>query len=117
LLITAGEVLTPLMRREISEAFGAPFSTICTVQGRMLDYSSLANGRLCHPYELVMLILDHGTRWIGQYQLTQERRNRVVLVESVYDGIDWERRCAALGSAAKRAQRMSARLHGTASRA
>ncbi len=92
-------------------------------------------------------MLDHGTRWIGQYQLTQEQRDRVVLrvaprsspspediarleravrehlgpgiefqvilvpeiplepngefrvsrslVESAYDGIDWERRRAA----------------------
>jgi phenylacetate-coenzyme A ligase PaaK-like adenylate-forming protein len=60
-------------------ACGAPFSTIFTVQGRMLDYFPLANGRLLHPYELVMIILDHGKRWIGQYQLTQERRDRVVL--------------------------------------
>jgi hypothetical protein len=93
-----------------------------------------------------MSILEHGTRWVGQYQLTQERRDRVVLrvvpraapspeeiahveraaarhfgpavdfailvvpeiplepsgkfrvsrslVESAYDGIDWERRRA-----------------------
>ena len=55
-------------------ACGAPFSTIFTVQGRMLDYFPLANGRLFHPYELVMIILEHGGGWIGQYQLTQERR-------------------------------------------
>ena len=125
---------------------GAPFSTIFTVQGRMLDYFPLANGRLLHPYELVMMIITRGTRWIGQYQLTQERRDRVILrvvprlspspeeiswferaarerlgpgiefqvvlvpeiplevngkfrvsrslVESAYDGIDWDRRRA-----------------------
>jgi phenylacetate-CoA ligase len=64
---------------ETACACGAPFSTIFTVQGRMLDYFPLANGRLVHPYELVMIILNHGTRWIAQYQLTQERRDRVVL--------------------------------------
>ena len=69
-LVTQGDTPCPC---------GAPFSTILTVQGRMLDYFPLANGRLFHPYELVMIILDHGTRWIGQYQLTQERRDRVVL--------------------------------------
>jgi len=58
---------------------GAPFSTIFTVQGRMLDYFPLPDGRVLHPYSLVMVILDHGKRWIGQYQLTQERRDRVVL--------------------------------------
>ena len=136
-LVTQGDTPCPC---------GAPFSTILTVQGRMLDYFPLANGRLFHPYELVMIILNHGTRWIGQYQLTQERRDRVVLqvvprlspspediggleraaretlgpgvefqvvlvpeiplevtgkfrvsrslVESAYDGIDWDRRRA-----------------------
>jgi len=136
-LVTQGDTPCPC---------GAPFSTILTVQGRMLDYFPLANGRLFHPYELVMIIFAHGTRWIGQYQLTQERRDRVVLrvvprlspppediaglegaaretlgpsiefqvvlvpeiplevtgkfrvsrslVESAYDGIDWDRRRA-----------------------
>jgi phenylacetate-coenzyme A ligase PaaK-like adenylate-forming protein len=126
---------------------GAPFSTILTVQGRMLDYFPLAGGRLLHPYELTGVILERAGRWIGQYQLTQERPDRVVLrvaplatpssaevaaleqagrgclgpgidfrvllvgdipleingkfrvsrslVESVYDGIDWEERRAA----------------------
>ena len=45
----------------------------------MPDYFPLVNGRLFHPYELTSIIRDHGTRWIGQYQLTQERRDRVVL--------------------------------------
>lgn len=136
-LVTQGETSCPC---------GAPFSTILTVQGRMLDYFLLAGGRLFHPYELVAIILDRAIRWIGQYQLTQERPDRVVLrvaplatpssaevagfeqaaraclgpgvefqvllvgempvevngkfrvsrslVESVYDGIDWERRRA-----------------------
>ncbi|HXJ79905.1 MAG TPA: hypothetical protein VMS64_14630 [Candidatus Methylomirabilis sp.] len=128
-------------------ACGAPFSTLLTVQGRMLDYFPLAGGRLLHPYELVTVIVKHGVRWVGQYQLTQERPDRVVarvmplatpspeevdaleqaaraclgpgigfqvqllaremplevngkfrlarsLVESVYDGIDWEQRRA-----------------------
>src|SRR5262249_132951 len=57
---------------------GAPFSTIWTVQGRMLDYFPLAGGRLLHPYELTTVILEHGARWVGQYQLTQERLDRVV---------------------------------------
>ena len=126
---------------------GAPFSTVLTVQGRMLDYFPLAGGRLFHPYELVAVIVQHAARWIGQYQIAQERPDRVVVlvkplatpspgevtaleqaaraclgpgidfqvrlltrdipletngkfrmarsfVESVYDGIDWERRRA-----------------------
>ena len=70
-LVTQGDTACPC---------GAPFSTIFTVQGRMVDYFPLANGRLFHPYELVMIIIDRGTRWIGQYQLTQERRDRVILL-------------------------------------
>jgi phenylacetate-CoA ligase len=136
-LVTQGEASCPC---------GAPFSTILTVQGRMLDYFLLAGGRLLHPYELVSVILDRAIRWIAQYQLTQERPDRVVLriaplatpspaevagleeaaraclgpgiefqvllvgdlpievngkfrvsrslVESIYDGIDWEQRRA-----------------------
>jgi phenylacetate-CoA ligase len=131
---------------EASCRCGAPFSTIFTVQGRMLDYFPLANGRLVHPYTLVVALLEGAIHWVGQYQLTQERRDRVVLrvvprlspspadisrlegaarehfgpgvdfqvllvpeipleasgkfrvsrslVESAYDGIDWERRRA-----------------------
>jgi phenylacetate-CoA ligase len=126
---------------------GAPFSTVLAVQGRMLDLFPLAGGRLFHPYELGRIILEHAAGWIGQFQLTQERADRVVLrvapraapsaaeiaglegaaraclgsridfqvllveedmpleingkfrvyrsfVESIYDGIDWERRRA-----------------------
>lgn len=126
---------------------GAPFSTVLTVQGRMLDYFPLAGGRLFHPYELVAVIVGHAARWIGQYQITQQRPDQVVLlvtplaspspaeitalewaaraclgpgidfqirllardmppeingkfrmarslVESIYDGIDWEQRRA-----------------------
>jgi phenylacetate-CoA ligase len=68
-LVTRGDTACPC---------GAPFSTILTVQGRMLDYFPLANGRLVHPYELTTTIIGT-TRWIRQYQLTQERRDRVVL--------------------------------------
>jgi phenylacetate-CoA ligase len=69
-LVTRGDTPCPC---------GAPFSTILTVQGRMLDYFPLANGRLLHPYALITIINDQGARWIGQHQLTQERRDRVVL--------------------------------------
>lgn len=139
-----GDVVT---RGDITCPCGAPFSTIRTVQGRMLDYFPLAGGRLLHPYELLSIVLEAAGRWIGQYQLTQERPDRVVfrvaplstpspaevaaleqaaraclgpgidfqvllvadispetngkfrvsrsLVESIYDGIDWEERRAA----------------------
>jgi phenylacetate-CoA ligase len=69
-LVTRGDAACPC---------GAPFSTIVTMQGRMLDYFPLADGRLLHPYEVTMDVITQAMRWIGQYRLTQERRDRVVL--------------------------------------
>jgi phenylacetate-CoA ligase len=57
---------------------GAPFSTVLTIQGRMLDHLVMPDGSLVHPYALVPVLL-HAGRWLGQYQLTQETRERVVL--------------------------------------
>jgi len=50
---------------------GRPFSTIGEIQGRMLDYFHLGDGRLVHPYEVTN---DHikPESWILQYQLVQE---------------------------------------------
>jgi len=71
-----GDIVT---RGDASCPCGAPFSTILTVQGRMLDYFPLVDGRVLHPYEVVAVILAQAARWLGQYQLTQERADRVVL--------------------------------------
>jgi len=69
-LVTQGEPSCPC---------GAPFSTILTIQGRMVDYFVLPGGRLFHPYQVLTGILGHAARWLGQYQLTQERTDRVVI--------------------------------------
>jgi phenylacetate-coenzyme A ligase PaaK-like adenylate-forming protein len=58
---------------------GRPFSTLREIQGRMLDYFPLPDGRLLHPYEIVLMILQEADAWVGQYQLTQERTDRVIL--------------------------------------
>ncbi len=58
---------------------GAPFSAVLTVQGRMIDYFELPDGRRMHPNEVVVNLLRQTGRWIAQYQLTQETRGRVVL--------------------------------------
>jgi phenylacetate-CoA ligase len=58
---------------------GAPFSTLAGVQGRMLDYFPLPDGRLLHPYELVVPVLDAAGGWLGQYRLLQEATDRVRL--------------------------------------
>jgi phenylacetate-CoA ligase len=58
---------------------GAPFSTIGEIQGRMIDYFPLPDGRLLHPYEIVSRLVWGPREWMKQYQLVQERRDRVVL--------------------------------------
>jgi phenylacetate-CoA ligase len=58
---------------------GAPFSTIAEIQGRMIDYFPLPDGRMLHPYEIVSRLVWGPRAWIKQYQLVQERRDRVVL--------------------------------------
>jgi phenylacetate-CoA ligase len=58
---------------------GAPFSTIGEIQGRMIDYFPLPDGRLLHPYEIISRLVWGPTEWMKQYQLVQQRRDRVVL--------------------------------------
>ena len=58
---------------------GAPFGAIGEVQGRMVDYFPWPGGRLIHPYEIVTHLVWGPDAWLRQYQLVQERRDRVVL--------------------------------------
>jgi phenylacetate-CoA ligase len=58
---------------------GRPFSTLSAIQGRMIDYFPLPDGRLVHPFEIVRAMIDGLGAWVRQYQLTQEREDRVVL--------------------------------------
>ncbi|HEY5939413.1 MAG TPA: hypothetical protein VIT87_01250 [Gemmatimonadales bacterium] len=58
---------------------GAPFSTIRNIQGRMIDYFPLPDGRMIHPYQILSSFISGGDSWIRQYQLLQERRDRIVL--------------------------------------
>jgi phenylacetate-CoA ligase len=58
---------------------GQPFSTIRAIQGRMIDYFPLPGGRVIHPYEIVLILVHNASSWIRQYQLIQEREDRVIL--------------------------------------
>jgi phenylacetate-CoA ligase len=58
---------------------GAPYSTIGKIQGRMIDHFPLPGGRVIHPYDIVVKIVREASPWIRQYQLTQEREDRIVL--------------------------------------
>ena len=43
----------------------------------MLDYFELPGGRIVHPYEIIRIIVSDEAPWIGQYQLIQERVDRI----------------------------------------
>lgn len=54
---------------------GQPFSTLRAVQGRKIDCFSLPDGRVVHPYQFNMTKFA----WIREFQVTQERADRVVM--------------------------------------
>ena len=71
-----GDIAT---RGEHGCACGRPFSTIGSIQGRMIDYFPLPDGRVIHPYQILSSFIGGGDAWIRQYQLLQERPDRIVL--------------------------------------
>ena len=60
-------------------ACGKPFSTIHAIQGRTVDCFTLPDGRVLHPYQILTSFIGGADTWIRQYQLLQERRDRIVL--------------------------------------
>lgn len=58
---------------------GAPFATICGVQGRMLDMFPLPDGRVIHPYYLSETLIMDDPEWIENFQLTQERLDHITM--------------------------------------
>lgn len=60
-------------------ACGRPHATLRAIQGRMIDYFPLADGRLLHPYEITWALATELGPWVRQYQLTQETEDRIVL--------------------------------------
>ena len=58
---------------------GSPYSTIRAVQGRMIDYFWLPGNRLLHPYALGTILMGVTPSWIGQFQITQELQNRLLI--------------------------------------
>jgi phenylacetate-CoA ligase len=58
---------------------GQPFSSIGSIQGRTIDYFTLPGGRVLHPYDILRTLIAGGDGWIRQYQLLQERTDRIVL--------------------------------------
>jgi phenylacetate-CoA ligase len=68
-----------VIRGQDSCACGQPFPTIRSIQGRMIDYFTLPDGRTLHPYEILGSLISGGDSWMRQYQLLQEQTNRIVL--------------------------------------
>lgn len=60
-------------------ACGQQFSTLHGIHGRVVDYFTMPDGALLHPYELAEALKDRGLGWVGQYQLVQESVRRIVL--------------------------------------
>jgi phenylacetate-CoA ligase len=58
---------------------GQPFSTIKSVQGRMIDYFALPDGRMLHPYHILQQLIAGGDAWIRQYELLQDRPDRIIM--------------------------------------
>lgn len=58
---------------------GQPFSTLKAIQGRMHDYFKLPGGRLIHPDEIVVPIMEAESSWFDMYQLLQKREDLIVL--------------------------------------
>jgi phenylacetate-CoA ligase len=57
---------------------GQPFATLRAVEGRMVDFFRLPDGRWLHPYRLIENLDRDGTDWVRQYRLIQEREDRIV---------------------------------------
>jgi phenylacetate-CoA ligase len=57
---------------------GQPFSTVRAIQGRVIDYFPLPDGRLVHPHAILQRIPRVDT-WIRQYHLLQDRPDRIVM--------------------------------------
>ena len=79
---------------------GLPFGSIGEIQGRMIDYFPLPDGRLLHPYEIVSRLVWGPGEGLKQYQLVQERRDRVVLY-AVTDGPPSLERVEGIGRAVR----------------
>jgi len=59
-------------------ACGSPFSTLAAIQGRVVDYFPLPDGRVLHPYTISAIIWETAFRCMRQYQLVQERTDHII---------------------------------------
>ncbi|HEU4699170.1 MAG TPA: AMP-binding protein [Gemmatimonadales bacterium] len=58
---------------------GLPFGALAALEGRVVDYFHLPDGRVVHPYLLTIHLVERTAPWARQYQLVQERVDLVTL--------------------------------------
>jgi phenylacetate-CoA ligase len=58
---------------------GAPVTTIGEILGREVDYLTLPDGRMIHPFEVNDPMLQDGIAWVLRHQIIQERPDLVRL--------------------------------------
>lgn len=59
---------------------GSPFSSLKALQGRIIDFITLPDGRQFHPFRVLNEIVIAGSDWIAEYQLIQEELDRFRLM-------------------------------------
>jgi phenylacetate-CoA ligase len=57
---------------------GLPFRTLRAIDAKRQDYFRLPDGREIYPWAISLYLMDHAP-WILQYELVQEREDRIVL--------------------------------------
>jgi phenylacetate-CoA ligase len=68
---------------------GAPVSTLSRILGRTVEQFVLPDGKLIHPYALVLPLLAEAP-WLRRYQIVQDRADRVLvkIIPSLYPGAE-----------------------------
>jgi len=58
---------------------GSPFSTVESLQGRIIDYLQLSDGRQLHPFQVLNEIVLSGENWISEYQFEQQEPDQFLI--------------------------------------
>jgi phenylacetate-CoA ligase len=59
---------------------GNQLSVLSQLRGRHLEYLTLPDESLLHPYRIIELLYEPGMEWVGQYQLVQETATELCLL-------------------------------------
>jgi phenylacetate-coenzyme A ligase PaaK-like adenylate-forming protein len=56
---------------------GLPFSTMSQLQGRIIDYIPLPDGRRLHPFEILNSLVLAAGSWLAEYQIVQLQMDQI----------------------------------------